>query len=108
MREPELLICLLKEMSEQNDGTLALPAYYGDQEAARRRHHADLLADAGHAEWTHESMVRITTQGYDLLQAVESQPEARASFLDLCRKGMEYVQAAMKAVEIASKLAAGG
>lgn len=106
MRDPELLISMLREMSEQEGGFIAAPLVYGDQgEDLRRHHHADLLNDVGHAEWTSDSVIRITSQGYDFIHAIDNQPEAKAKFLDLFGKGMDYLHAAIRAIELASKAA---
>ncbi len=107
MRDPELLISLLREMSDQINGHIYLPYTMGaEDEEYRRHHHGDLLVDAGHAMWQRDKQgIRITTQGYDFLNAIEKQDDARSGFLQWMQKGMDYANAAIKAVELASKLA---
>ena len=83
MRDPELTLSLLSEMSEGRMGRLLIPKMRGgDEEGQRRYHHAELLVDVGHAEWANGSneLVWITNVGYDFLtprptRKVERRPE---------------------------------
>ena len=109
MRDPELLIDLLKEMSDDDLGRMIVPLTMGaDKNEFNRHHHAELLVDAGHADWTSmdQQVVRITNAGYDFLAAVDKQPKAKKRFLDLFNTGASYVQAALKAIELANSLGA--
>ena len=48
MRGPKLLVDLLREMSAKDGGELLEPPeYVTDQKRQKRRHHMDLLEDAG-------------------------------------------------------------
>ena len=109
MRDPELLIDLLKEMSDDDLGRAIVPLTMGaDKDGFHRHHHAELLVDAGHAEWTgmDEQIVRITNAGYDFLAAVDKQPKAKGRFLDVFNAGASYMHAALKAIELANSLGA--
>ena len=50
MRDVNLLVSLLKEVSENESGELILPEYDNQSaEDQKRKHHAELLADSAHA-----------------------------------------------------------
>ena len=109
MRDPELMLKLLREMGDDPHGELISPLYaYGvSKESQKQIHHVELLVDAGHAEWRSpkKQIVRITNDGYDFLNAVESGGQFR-KFKELFDKGMPYADAAQKIVELATKLSA--
>ncbi len=51
MRDPNLMISLLHEMAEEASGQImSLQTIGMSNEEQIRRHHLDLLVDAGHAE----------------------------------------------------------
>ena len=107
MRDPEMMIALLKEMSKKGDGAVLFPAtitYSPSHEDAERLHHARLLVDVGHAQWESKSTARITAAGYDFLNAVDKQPSAREGFLSTFNAGATYAQAVAKALEIVAKI----
>ncbi|MYC25430.1 MAG: hypothetical protein F4X56_05870 [Gammaproteobacteria bacterium] len=102
MRDVNLLILLLKEMSATDLGVIFVPFFGGaSSEEQKRKHHAELLVDAGHAVWNDldENMLRITNQGYDFLDAIEKSPEAKKQFFDLIKKGLMYADAAQRIIE---------
>ena len=70
----------------------------------RRRHHLELLIDAGHAEWTSDQMsiARITNAGYDFINAVDQGESYKQRFLELFNTGMKYAQAAKAVVDLFS------
>lgn len=110
MRDPELMLSLLEEMSKKDEGTITAvkpgDGYTG--EAHRRHHHVELLVDAGHAEWLSDarSVARITNAGYDFLNAASntrSGVRARSKYIDMFNSGVPYVRAAQAAVDLVSK-----
>ena len=110
MRDPELMLSLLEEMSRSDEGTITLikpgDGYAGPEH--RRHHHADLLVDAGHAKWVGDarSVARITNAGYDFLNAASNPKngeQARTKFVDLFNDGATYARAAQAAVEFVAK-----
>ena len=109
MRDPELMISLLKEMSEDNMGHLIIPMTFGmDECEQQRRHHVELLVDAGHAQWTggKQDIARITNAGYDFLNAATNRThgeKARSRFVELFNGGVAYARAAQAAVEFVAK-----
>ena len=114
MRNPELMLELLREMSADPSGHVMAPLHMGmgaDQQG--RRHHVELLVDAGHAEWVvpskggRPSIARITNDGYDFLNAVENGEGVKAKFLDMFAKGTPYAKAAADALSMALKLGGG-
>ncbi|MCY3540425.1 MAG: hypothetical protein OXH31_00740 [Gammaproteobacteria bacterium] len=100
MRDVNLLVSLLKEVSENESGELILPEYDNQSaEDQKRKHHAELLADSAHATWKHPyDILRITNRGYDFLNALEKSSEAKTLFFDLIDKGMPYSDAAIQAI----------
>lgn len=106
MRDPEYLIQLLKEMCDRVDGRMLCPrALDSDESAINRYHHVEQLVDAGHAEWLNpQGVARITSQGYDFLNALEKRPDSRQKFLDLFNKGIPYADAAVNVISLVSKI----
>lgn len=103
MRDPEILIELLKAMANKETGSI--PILGGFRLDPNTRHHADLLVDAGHAEWNEsKNMLRITIDGYDFLNAIDKQPNAMERFSSLLTNGSPYVDAALSAVDVAKKI----
>ena len=75
--DPDLLIELLKEMSRKPDGQISTTLTLGmSVEARKRRHHLELLSDAGLAEWKSDSRIRIKNFGYDFPQCPGSTRKA--------------------------------
>ena len=110
MRDPELMISLLKEMSEGDMGRLIIPMTLdmGEREQ-QRRHHVELLVDAGHAQWTgdKQQIARITNVGYDFLSAATNPTngeKAKSRFVDLFNQGVSYARAAQSAVDVVTKV----
>ena len=105
MRNHELLLSLLQEMSNDVSGRLTISMTYGmDEQKQQRRHHVELLVDAGHAEWTGErhSIARITSAGYDFLNAAtnpKTGDKVKAKFVKLFNDGVPYVKAAQSAID---------
>ncbi len=64
-------------------------------DAQKKRHHVKLLVDAGHAEWRSpkQHIARITNDGYDFLNVVES-GDLFDKFKKLFDGGMTYVESA--------------
>ena len=87
MRDPEMLVTLLKEMANDVRGKLQCPQYLGmSGEDQARYHHVELLVDAGHAAWLNQGIARITNDGYDFIQAIDKQQVASDKFL-----GLEFI-----------------
>ena len=109
MRDPELMISLLKEMSKDDMGRLIIPMTFGmGERKQQRRHHVELLVDAGHAQWTggKQDIARITNAGYDFLNAMTNPTHGKrvwSRFVELFNSGVPYVRAAQTACEFAAK-----
>ena len=110
MRDPGLMLSLLEEMSRSDEGTIAAvkPGDGHTGEPHRRHHHADLLVDAGHAEWmgAGHSVVRIINAGYDFLNAATNPThgeKARSRFIDMFNNGAPYARAAQAVVDVVAK-----
>ena len=111
MRDPELMLSLLREMSEDKDkmGRLIIPMTLDmDERQLQRHHHMELLVDAGHAQWTNDDhhIARITNAGYDFLNAATNPThgeKAKARFVELFNSGVAYARAAQAAVDVVAK-----
>ena len=106
MRDPKLMLSLLRQMASDDYGRLTMPASFGmSAEEQRHRHHLELLIDAGRAEWTGRQMsiARITNAGYDFINAVDQGEEFINRFLNLINKGIRVGQAMDTIVEMVSK-----
>ena len=109
MRNPKLMISLLKEMSKNDMGRLITPLEMGmDEREQQRYHHVELLVDAGHAQWASDNhqTARITNAGYDFLNAATNPRDgekATAKFIELFNGGVSYARAAQAAIEVVAK-----
>ena len=106
MRDPEVMLSLLREMADDDNGRIVVAAHMGmSEDDQRRRHHAELLIDAGHAQWKDpKGVARITNAGYDFIDAVEKQERVHRKFLALCKAGIPYLTAAKAALEEVLKM----
>ena len=124
MRDPELLIKLLKELAAEPTGEkLTVMTFRMGEEGLRQMHHYELLADAGHAEWRESvkrtttgkteratkerNSIRITAAGYDFVEALGSEKkgeEVRRRFLERMKDGVGYTRAATEAVKIVADI----
>ena len=109
MRDPKLMISLLKEMSKNDMGRLITPLAIGmDGRKQQLHHHVELLVDAGHAQWAGDNhqIARITNAGYDFLNAATNPRDgekATAKFIELFNGGVSYARAAQAAIEVVAK-----
>ena len=107
MRDTELLIELLRRMAENAHGTTILIKSLGMRGGdVSEYHHGELLADVGHAEWTSgkKQVLRITSTGYDFLNAIDREPEAKIRFKQLMEKGLSYADVALRVIEFVRHL----
>ena len=108
MRDPELLVQLLKELSAEGTGQGIVRRYIGMKiEESVRLHHYDLLVDAGHAEWKNESCIRITATGYNFVEALGSAKtgeQAHRRYLERMKDGVGYARAAADAVKLVAEI----
>ena len=71
MRDDSLMISLLREMADSDDGTLVVRNFLGMSSLHRQRgHNVQLLVDQGSAEWmgANETIARITNDGYEKIK----------------------------------------
>lgn len=109
MRDPDLMLSLLREMANDSLGRIdASMTFDMDEDEQRRVHHVELLVDAGHAEWMGSQVARITNAGYDFLNAVSQDETYRKKFVDYFNRGMPFVEAASKIVDLVGKATGGG
>ena len=105
MYDPELLVELLREMNNADDGSGSLLEPQTFKSNPKRRHHLDLLEDAGQALWNDKkSSIRITKDGYDFLNAIDKGRDTWDKFLEYLEKGMSYLAAVQKAIELLDNL----
>ena len=71
MRDDSLMISLLREMADSDDGSLVVRNFLGMSNLHRQRgHNVQLLVDQGSAEWmgANETIARITNDGYEKIK----------------------------------------
>ena len=103
MRDPDLMLNLLREMAHDPGGQMMAVRTMGMSNSQRAEyHHLELLVDAGHAQWTgsKQNMARITNDGYDFLNAVEHGKGTKDRFVELFNNGVPYVKAALEALKL--------
>ena len=94
MRDPEMMVSILREMADSPAGEMILRQYLGMPEEQRvHNHHVDLLLDAGLAAAKSPSMVRITDPGYDFLNALDNNPRAFPAFMKMIQGGKTLLEA---------------
>ena len=95
MRDPELLLSILKKMAEQPSGRLSVLVHLGMSEKEQRRKlHIELLADAGLVDWFDVNKhPRITNAGFDFIEAVNKKKGAREKFLEVLDTGAPLLNA---------------
>ena len=70
VKDMNVMLELLKKMSEAPIGAILIRQSLGmDTSAQNEYHQAELLTDLGFAKWKSESMIRITSRGYDFLDS---------------------------------------
>lgn len=105
MRDPELMIALLKEMAADSYGHVMVTKAYGmGEDGLHRFHQVELLVDAGLAEWRSDSMARITNSGYDLIAAIAQANSVKQKFLNWLTVGWSLAKAATEAIKLADKI----
>ena len=73
MKDMNVMLELLKKMSEAPIGAIIIRQNLGmDASAQNEYHQAELLTDLGLAKWKSESMIRITSLGYDFIDSEEN------------------------------------
>ncbi len=95
MRDPELLITLLRQMAQQPDGRIRMAIHLGMSESERKRKfHIELLTDAGLVEWYDtKTYPRITNAGFDFIEAIDKKKGAREKFFEVLDKGAPLLNA---------------
>ena len=92
------MIAMLEEASEQPNGLILAPAYFGGA-GAHKRHQVQLLADCGLVEWVSESGARITNTGYDFLEGLQRKEGFREKLDSYLRVGTPIAVAIAKALQ---------
>ena len=111
MRDPDILVGLLREMELSPNGRLPSTSFLGfsslriiEHQDPERFHHVEILLDLGYAEKDGQDMVRITNSGYDFLDAVRKNNNLSEKFHGLLNRGVPFATAAMKIIGLARKL----
>lgn len=103
MRDPDLLLSLLREMAATEYGRISVVQGIGMSNKQQRRvHHVELLADAGLVEWLPPKLPRITNDGYDFIEVVDKNKSSMDKFLELIEKGWPLAQAVLGAIQAVS------
>ena len=69
-------------------------------EEMRAVHHMEKLMDAGHVEWHDRQLPRITSVGYDFIDAADKKPKSMEAFLEAIRIGVSYANAVLAALKL--------
>ena len=96
MRDPELLISLLREMAQEPDGRIkSITVHLGmSDDEQKRKLHVELLADAGLVEWFEVSKFpRITNAGFDFIEAIDKKKGAWEKFVEKLETGAPLLNA---------------
>lgn len=101
MRDPELMIELLEEMSKEQSGSLFVIRHHGMSEIEEARfHHVELLCDVGLAQQKSDSSFRITNTGYDFLGAInQDRPITFSKFKKLLQEGIELAESVRRVID---------
>ncbi len=101
MRDPDLMIKLLEEMSERPDGSILVVRLLDMRESElKRAHHVELLCDAGLAQQKSKSSFRITNTGYDFLGAINRNRTINFSkFRKLLQEGIELAESVRRIID---------
>ena len=101
MRNDELLLELLREMAKAPDGRMMLVRMLGmDEEDQARSHHMELLDDAGLAVWDGDKLPRITSPGYDFIEAADKNSKVMDTFKEKLKEGVPLLQAVTAALSL--------
>ena len=110
MMDPDLMIALLKEMEDDPDRQVVADWTTGmTDDERKRRHHVELLTDAGLAKWlpsgrSMDSIARITYDGHEFLKAVTNEHSGSRNwkkFVGLLDRGIPLVKAVKDVVVLA-------
>ena len=95
MRDPELLVSLLRKMAQQPDGRIRMIIHFGMSESERnRKFHIELLTDAGLVEWYDTNKYpRITNAGFDFIEALDKKNGAGEKFIEVLDTGAPLLNA---------------
>ena len=95
MRDPELLVSLLREMAEQPDGRIRAIVHLSMSESERKRKfHIELLTDVGLVEWYDiNKFPRITNAGFDFIEAIDKKKGAWEKFIEVLDTGAPLLNA---------------
>ena len=94
MRDPEMMVSILRKMADSPAGEMILRLTLGMSEEQRvHNHHVELLLDAGLAAEKSASMVIITNDGYDFLNALENNLQALPAFVNMIHGGKTLLEA---------------
>ena len=98
MREPDLILELLRETAQTPDGRLPFTPTMGmDEKEVQIMHHLEILSDSGHVDWSsRRQFPRITNAGYDFIEAVDKNPPGMKAFMDNISRGIPYIEAAAR------------
>ena len=96
MRDPELLVSLLRTMAEQPDGRLndMIVHLSMSESELKRKLHIELLTDAGLVEWYDiKKFPRITNAGFDFIEAIDKKKGAWEKFIEVLDTGAPLLNA---------------
>ena len=92
MRDPDLLIKVLRETAQMESGVIKLVKPYDDN----LWHHVNLLIEVGWGVERPDFAMEITNAGYDFLNALDANPNNEQKWLDLLKRGEPMASATLQ------------
>ena len=101
MRNPELMIELLEEMSKERSGSILVIRRLGMSVTdLKRLHHVELLCDVGLVQQKSDSSFRITNAGNELLGAFNRDRTINFSkFKKFLQDGIELAESVRRVID---------
>ena len=101
MNTHQLLLILLCTMAADVHGRMNMVKHLlMSPDKMSAVHHLKMLMDAGHVEWYDRQPPRITSSGYDLIDAADTNPKSMTAFLVVIRAGVAYGNSVLAALKL--------
>ena len=101
MRDPELMIKILEEMSKKSSGSILVIRCFDMSETEKARfHHVELLCDTGLISKESDQCFRITNDGYNFLAAINQDRTINfPKFMKFLGEGIEFAESVRRIID---------
>lgn len=101
MRDPELMIKILEEMSKKSSGSILVIRRLGMSKTEQVRfHHVELLWDTGLVRKESDQCFRITNDGYNFLAAINQDRTINfPKFMKFLGEGIEFAESVRRILD---------